>query len=57
MNTQNDERKVIPIESHPRWWAAKYGNPVVPSGVRAPHQRRKTPGVVYTPNPEPPTAA
>ena len=58
MNAQNDDRKVIPIESHPEWWGRKHN-------IRLP-QRGEEPRVwcigvgmvtVETPNPEPPTAA
>ena len=55
MNTQNDERKVIPIESHP-WWGKKH-DIRLPKQTRAPHQRRASIGMVYSPNPEPPSAA
>ena len=60
MNTQNDDRKVIPIESHP-WWGKKHE-------IRLP--KRSGDGTsqfwcvgvgwvtaVEAPNPEPPTAA
>lgn len=47
MNT-TDDRKVIPIESHP-WWGKKH-DIRLPKQTRAPHQRRKTPGIVYSPS-------
>ena len=44
-----DDTKVIPIESHPRFWFHAPGiRP--PKQTRAPHQRRKTPGLVYSPS-------
>ena len=43
-----DDAKVIPIESHP-WWGKKH-DIRLPKQTRAPHQRRKTPGLVYSPS-------